>query len=154
MDNKTAFLNGKLTEEAFMCQPEGFKQQGKEEFVCRLNKSIYGLKQSPRCWNETLHCHLKQMKFVQTSGDPCIYVSQDGNAIVGVYVDDLLIAGKNVKGIDEIKSGIADCLEAKDMGPIALTQYLSSYGFPCNKHGMVQVDDGWYSDVIHDGTGR
>ena len=61
------------------------------------------------------------MKFVQRSGDPCIYVSRDGNTIVGVYADDLLITGKDVKRIDEIKSGIADQFAAKDMGVTLLS---------------------------------
>ncbi|PIK49150.1 polyprotein [Apostichopus japonicus] len=55
MDVTTAFLNGKLNEEVFMKQPDGFVVQGKEHLVCKLKRSIYGLKQSPRCWNETLH---------------------------------------------------------------------------------------------------
>ena len=139
VDIKTAFLNGELMEEAFMCHPEGFKQQGKEEFVCRLNTSIYGLKQSPCCWNESLHGHLKQIKFVQTSGDPCIYVSQDGNAIVGVYVDDLLIAGKNVKRLDEIKSSIADCFEVKDMG--SYSSFLESRSFLTAKDEQSGLDN-------------
>ena len=88
MDIKTAFLNGELTEE------------------------VYGLKQSPHCWNETLHHHLIKMKFTQTNGDPCIYVSED--AIIAVYVDDLLIAGKSDKILAKIKSEIADRFEAKD----------------------------------------
>ena len=47
MDVKTAFLNGELCEEVFYWQPEGFTVEGKENFVCQLKKSIYGLKQSP-----------------------------------------------------------------------------------------------------------
>ena len=54
VDVATAFLNGTLEEEVFMRQPEGFEVKGKEHLVCRLKKSIYGLKQSPRCWNTTL----------------------------------------------------------------------------------------------------
>ena len=86
MDVKTAFLNGELSEEVFMSQPEGFVEQGKESFVCRLKKSIYRLKQSPRCWNTALNDHLKKMKFVQTKGDPCLYVSTDGaeTIIIGI----------------------------------------------------------------------
>ena len=45
---KTAFLHGNLEEEIFMVQPEGFKQPGTENLVCKLKKSLYGLKQSPR----------------------------------------------------------------------------------------------------------
>ena len=54
MDVSTAFLNGALAEEVYMKQPEGFTEKGKEHLVCRLNRSIYGLKQSPRCWNQEM----------------------------------------------------------------------------------------------------
>uniref|UniRef100_A0A1X7VE81 Reverse transcriptase Ty1/copia-type domain-containing protein n=1 Tax=Amphimedon queenslandica TaxID=400682 RepID=A0A1X7VE81_AMPQE len=64
MDNKTAYLNGELAEEVFMCQQDGFKEMGKENNVCRINKSLYKLKQPPRCWNETIHQHLVKMNFM------------------------------------------------------------------------------------------
>ena len=51
MDVTTAFLNGTLEEEVFMKQPEGYEVMGREQMVCWLKKSIYGLKQSLRCWN-------------------------------------------------------------------------------------------------------
>ena len=54
MDVSTAFLHGELTKEVYMQQPEGFIESGKEHLVCHLQQSIYGLKQSPRCWNHTL----------------------------------------------------------------------------------------------------
>ena len=75
MDVITAFLNGELEEVVFMKQPEGFVVQGQEHLVCRLKKSIYGLKQSPRCWNSTLDRHLQKMGFVPTTSDPCLYVA-------------------------------------------------------------------------------
>ena len=57
----TAFLNGMLEDEVYMQQPKGFECPGKEEFVCKLNKTIYSFKQSPCCWNSTLDaCLLKQ----------------------------------------------------------------------------------------------
>ena len=118
MDVKTAFLNGKLSEEVFMKQPEGFVKEGEKDLVCRLKKSIYGLKQSPRCWNTALDSHLKKMKFVQTKADPCIYVFKDKTetVIIAVYVDDILIAGTSNKKIAEVKAAIANCFEVKDMG--------------------------------------
>ena len=118
MDVKTAFLNGELREEVFIRQPEGFTEQGKEHLVCRLKKSIYGLKQSPRCWNIAIDDHLKNMNFTQTEGDPCLYMSSDDGetAIIAVYVDDILIAAKTDKRIAEVKVAIAERFKVKDMG--------------------------------------
>lgn len=55
-----------------MKQPEGFEVNGKGELECKLNRSIYGLKQSPRCWDTVLDNKLKKMGFVQTTGDPWV----------------------------------------------------------------------------------
>lgn len=74
MDVAIAFLHGELDEEVYMEQPEGFVKEGKEGLVCRLKRSIYGLKQSPRCWNHALDRRLKEIGFTQASGDPCLYV--------------------------------------------------------------------------------
>ena len=71
LDVTSAFLNGELEDEVYMKQPEGFEVEGKEDLVYKLNKSLYGLKQSSRCWNSVLDEHLKSTGFVQA--DPCIY---------------------------------------------------------------------------------
>ena len=63
VDVHTAFLNGTLQVEVYMKQPTGYERKGEEHLVCRLKKSIYGLKQSPRCWNTALDAHLKRMGF-------------------------------------------------------------------------------------------
>jgi len=65
LDVTTAFLNGKLEEVVYMRQPEGFVAKGREQLVCRLTRSIYGLKQSSRCWNSTTDGALKQLGFLQ-----------------------------------------------------------------------------------------
>ena len=78
MDVTTAFLNGELEEEVYMRQPEGFIAEGQEHLVCKLKRSIYGLRQSPRCWYFALDCKLKEMGFRQTPSDPCLYVSTEG----------------------------------------------------------------------------
>lgn len=74
MDVVIAFLNGILEETIYLQQPDGYVQQGKEHLVCKLNKSLYGLKQSPRCWNKVLTEFMKSIGFTQSSADPCIYV--------------------------------------------------------------------------------
>ena len=100
MDVVTAFLNGALDEEIYMEQPEGYVQQGSEHLVCKLKRSIYGLKQSPRCWNTTLTDFLESIHFNRNRADPCVFVSQmKGNipTIVAVYVDDLIVLAKHLR---------------------------------------------------------
>ena len=95
MDVSTAFLNGELNELVYMKQPQGFVESGKENVVCKLNRSIYGLKQSPRCWNSALDKYLREIGFLQTKSDPCIYISTGEELfIIAVYVDDILLAGR------------------------------------------------------------
>jgi hypothetical protein len=71
MDVKTAFLNGDLEEEIYMQQPEGFIEKGKENLVCRLRKSLYGLKQAGRAWYEKIHAALINLGFDFLRVDHC-----------------------------------------------------------------------------------
>ena len=119
MDVTTAFLNGELQEEVYMKQPEGFVAEGQEDLVCKLKRSIYGLKQSPRCWNAALDHKLKQMGFVQAKGDPCLYMASEGEMfIIAVYVDDIVLAGKGDQRIAEVKQALAHQFQVKDMGEL------------------------------------
>jgi len=70
MDVKIAFLNGELEEEIYMEQPQGFVHQGGEHLVCKFQKSLYGLKQSPRAWNQKLDAFLKSIEFMKSEVDP------------------------------------------------------------------------------------
>ena len=105
MDVHTAFLNGKLEEDIYMCQPEGFIVEGKEDLVCHLHRSLYGLKQSPRCWNKELSCHLFDSGFQQSIADPCvIYQWKDGHLnIVSICVDDLILVVDLLKDLVKTK---------------------------------------------------
>jgi hypothetical protein len=78
MDVKTTFLNGDLEEEIYMEQPEGFTEEG-EHLVCKLHKSLYGLKQSPKAWNQKLDVFLKSIEFVRSDADFSVYVAQVGD---------------------------------------------------------------------------
>ena len=123
MDVSTAFLNGVLTEEVYMRQPEGFVEKGKGNLVCRLNRSIYGLKPSPRCWNHALDGQLRKMKFKPTSGDPCRYVCTDPGGeifLVAVYVDDIhvILAGRSEDSREEVKQNLSHKFEMKDLGAL------------------------------------
>ena len=119
MDVTTAFLNGELEEEVYMRQPEDFVVKGNEHLVCKLKRSIYGLRQSPRCWNYTLDCKLKEMGFDQTPSDPCLYVSKGEMFIVAVYVDDILLACKDNTRMEQVKKIIGKYFKVKDMGDLS-----------------------------------
>ena len=96
MDITTVFLNGELKDEVYMKQPEGFIEGGQEHLVCRLKRSIYGFKQSPRCWNTALDVQLKAMGFALSTSDPCIYTSTKGEVfIIAVYVDNIFTNWKD-----------------------------------------------------------
>ena len=120
MDVTSAFLNGELEDEVYMKQPTGFTVKGKEQYVCKLKRSLYGLKQAPRCWNTTLDQHLKRMGFEQHSSDPCLYTSgqKDDLFIIAVYVDDLMLATRNEKKMDEVKESLAAQFQVKDLGEL------------------------------------
>jgi len=89
--------------------------------VCRLKRSIYGLKQSPRCWNHALDSKLKEMGFEQTSSDPCLYVHLDSEGVmflVAVYVDDIVLGGRREAKMNAVKEELSQKFEMKDLGPL------------------------------------
>ena len=117
LDVKTAFLNGDLEEEIFVEQPPGFVTGGRAN-VCRLRKSLYGLRQASRTWHKKLHEQLVAMGFKESDADPSLYVRDvDGDVVhVLVYVDDLLIASYGVAKVLEVKSAIMQVFDCHDMG--------------------------------------
>jgi len=103
MDVVTAFLAGDLEEEIYMEQPEGFEVGG-NDFVCKLRKSLYGLKQAPRVWNQRIRLFLKSIGFDQTYSDPCVYINKETDIIIAMWVDDLIIFGKDMASINNLKA--------------------------------------------------
>lgn len=101
-DVKTAFLNGELREDEniFMRVPSGMDVE--ESKVLKLKKSLYGLRQSPRRWNETFLKTMKEMGFVQAKNEPCIFRNNDSSVVLAIYVDDGLIVGKDKEEILKI----------------------------------------------------
>jgi hypothetical protein len=120
MDISSAFLNGDLEEEIFMTQPEGFAVPGKEHLVCRLKKSLYGLKQSPRQWYHKLNETFIQLGFRRIQSDNCIYVwAKDGQRImIPVFVDDLTLAATGRPLMDSIKAELQRKFKMRDLGPL------------------------------------
>ncbi|KAH9667565.1 retrovirus-related pol polyprotein from transposon TNT 1-94-like protein [Citrus sinensis] len=120
LDVKTAFLHGELEEEIYMLQPEGFAETGKENLVCRLNKSLYGLKQVPMCWYKRFDSFIMSLGYNRLSSDHCAYYKrfEDNDFIILLlYVDDMLVAGPNKDRIQELKAQLAREFEMKGLRP-------------------------------------
>ena len=120
MDVVTAFLNGTINEEIYMEQPPGYIKKGEKDLVCKLNRSIYGLKQSSRCWNTVFKQYIKTINFIQSIADPCIFISgEEANlTIIAVYVDDLIIITKTPEAMKKIKESLAARFKMKDLGKL------------------------------------
>ena len=105
MDIKTAFLNGDLNEEVYMMQPEGFMANDLGTLVCRLKKSIYGLKQASRQWYLKFHSVFASSGFFENKVDQCIYckVSERKFIFLILYVDDILLASSDIGLLHEAK---------------------------------------------------
>ena len=118
MDVKTAFLNGNLDEEVFMDQPEGFVVDGKEQLVCKLKKSIYGLKQASRQWYLKFNDTITSFGFNENIVDRCIYLKISGSKfiILVLYVDDILLATNDLGLLRQTKDFLSKNFEMKDMG--------------------------------------
>ena len=120
MDVKTAFLHGDLEEKIFMEQPEGFKVKRKEDYVCRLKKILYVLKQAPRQWYKKFESVMGEQGYKKTTSDHCLFVqkfSDDDFIVLLLYVDDMLIIGQNVCRINNLKKQLNKSFTMKDLGP-------------------------------------
>ena len=122
MDVVTAFLNGKIDVELYMDQPTGYGEKGK---VCRMLRTLYGLKQSGNIWCTELETQLATMGFTPLISDQCVYIRSAGTpdaAFIATWVDDLLIMGQNSAVIADIKADLSRKFKMKDLGPVS--QYL------------------------------
>jgi len=107
---KTAFLHGELEEEIYMLQPEGFVETGKDNLVCRLNKSLYGLKQAPRCWYKRFDFFIISLRYNRLNSNHCTcykrFEEDDNFIILLLYVDDMSVIGPNKDRVQEIEGTI------------------------------------------------
>jgi hypothetical protein len=121
-DIATAFLNGDLNEDIYMRQPTGYIVEGSEHLVCKLEKSIYGLKQSARMWNKKIDTTLKNCGFAVSSFDPCLYQRTVNSKpmFLLVYVDDILVAFDDETEIDRVYQSLAANFQMTDLGDVKL----------------------------------
>ena len=118
MDVKTSFLNGNLEEDVYMVQPPGFEDPSNGSKVCKLQRSIYGLKQASRSWNKRFDDEVKRLGFVQSKEEPCVYKMVSGSYVLFLvlYVDDILLIGNFIPLMEQTKSSLKDIFSMKDLG--------------------------------------
>ncbi|XP_019058443.1 PREDICTED: uncharacterized protein LOC109116811 [Tarenaya hassleriana] len=124
MDVSNTFLNGDLDEEIYMTLPQGYSELQGEVVpagsVCKLQKSLYGLKQASRQWNQKLSQVLLEAGYVQSVADSSLFTRKHGASFVAalVYVDDILITGNDACLIDALKKFLSSKFQIKDLGEL------------------------------------
>ncbi|GJU55150.1 retrotransposon protein, putative, ty1-copia subclass [Tanacetum coccineum] len=129
MDVKTAFLNGYLDEDIYMVQPEGFVDPKHPRKVCKLQRSIYGLKQASRSWNKRFDEEIKRFGFDQNLDEPCVYQKASGSNVTFLilYVDDIIIMGNHIPSLQSVKNYLGKCFSMKDLGEAAFILGIKIY---------------------------
>ncbi|GJX80864.1 retrovirus-related pol polyprotein from transposon TNT 1-94 [Tanacetum coccineum] len=149
LDVKIAFLHGDLEEEIYMSQPEDFVVQGKEDYVCKLRKSLYGLKQTPRQWYKRFDSFMVKHGFSRSAYDCCVYHKKEayGSLIyLLLYVDDMLVAAKDMEELNKLKILLNTKFDMKDLG--AARKILGMEIIRDRKHGKPFLSQKSYIEKI------
>ena len=142
LDVNNAFLQGSLKEEVFMAQPPGMKDQQHPQYVCKLHKVIYGLRQAPRAWHDALKSFTTSHGFHTSQNDPSLFIYASGSILAYflVYVDDLLLTGNDANFLTSFITSLSNKFSLKNMGtphyflgvefiPMAAGMFLSQHKF-------------------------
>jgi len=143
MDVRTSFVNGKIEEEVYIEQPEGFETFNRESHVCRLKRALYGLKQAPCAWYTRIDNYFTGLGFTKSEADANFYhIMVEGKLLIIVlYVDDLILTSDD-QLIQSYKEDLAREFEMKDMG---LMHYFLGM-VVWQKDGEFFVSQGKYGD--------
>ena len=112
MDVKTSFFY------AYMMQPEGFIVEGQEQKVCKLLRSIYGLKKASRSWNLRFDEMIKTFGFEQNVDESCVYkyIKETKVVFLMLYIDDILLIGNDIGLLSGVKKWLVEKFQMKDLG--------------------------------------
>ena len=120
LDVWKAYLYGKLDEEIYMEQPEGFKVPGKEDKVLRLKRALYGLKQAGLAWWRALKQSMEKLGFKSLSSDTGLFLLNERNSFViaVIYVDDAIFCGPSKELVQKFKQKFMETWETRDLGKV------------------------------------
>ncbi|GKD50875.1 putative RNA-directed DNA polymerase [Tanacetum coccineum] len=148
LDVNNAFLNEDLNEEVNMKIPQGFSKEG-ETRVCRLRKSIYGIKQASRNWYQKFTTALLNLGFRQCKADYSLFIFKQENSFVAVllYVDDVIMVRNDKDKIYSTKNDLNKRFSIKDLG---ILKYFFSIEVTRTSKGMVLSQRKYTLDIIED----
>lgn len=145
-DVSTAFLYGNLSEgeEIFMRQPEGFEDGS--DSVCKLRKSLYGLKQAARCWYKRFVDFLERLGFVASQADPCLFIKKEGQnkIFLALYVDDGLVASNNKKDFEDFLNKLKEEFKVRSK-PLS---FFLGLEISREEDGSVRIDQKAYAKQV------
>ena len=150
LDVKNAFLNGDLEEEVYMIIPPGLENRSNQKLVCRLKKSLYGLKQSPRAWFDRFTRTLTDNGYLQCQADHTLFVKGEFRgkmAILIVYVDDIILTGDDSEEILRLKKVLATEFEIKDLGTL---KYFLGMEVARSQEGIVISQRKYILDLLNE----
>ncbi|KAJ9565233.1 hypothetical protein OSB04_001199 [Centaurea solstitialis] len=131
-----------------MEQPEGFEDPKNPNKVCKLLKSIYGLKQASRSWNLHFDERIKEFGFAKSEFEPCVYTKFSGSIVtfLVLYVDDILLIGNDVPTLQSVKSWLSRCFKMKDLGEAAYILSIKIYRNRSKR--LIRLSQSTYIDKI------
>nr|KYP41104.1 Retrovirus-related Pol polyprotein from transposon TNT 1-94 [Cajanus cajan] len=150
MDVKTAFLNSDIEETIYMMQPENFVSGDSKSMVCKLKKSIYGLKQASRQWYHKFHQVITSYGFEANIVDDCVYHKFSGSKYIFLvlYVDDILLANSDIGLLHETKRFLTKNFEMKDLCEASFV--LGIKILRDRSHGIIRLSQENYIDKVLD----
>jgi hypothetical protein len=148
LDVNNAFLHGDLNEDVYMKIPQGFAKQD-DNRVCKLKKSLYGLKQASRNWYHKFTCSLIEIGFKQTPADHSLFIFKEGKTFVAalIYVDDVVLVGNDLSKIQATKDFLNKRFSIKDLGPL---KYFLGIEVARTNEGMVLSQRKYTLDILED----
>jgi len=148
LDVNNAFLYGSLEEEVYMKLPPRFKCPGGNK-VCRLKKSLYGLRQAPRQWFAKLSSKLSEYGFVRSYADYSLFTYCKDDIFMGllVCVDDIVDTGNDTDACKQFKVYLNTCFSIKDLGPL---KYFLGIEVARGPQGLFQCQRKYALEIINE----
>lgn len=148
LDVHNDFLHGELEEEVFMRQPPGYESSSSPNFVCKLDKALYRLKQAPRAWYSRLSTKLHNLGFQSSKADTSLFFYSKGGVtlFVLVYVDDIIVASSLPSATSALLEDLRTEFALKDL--VDLHYFLGIEVSKIN-NGILMSQEKYASDVLH-----